>query len=200
MSMSPCRFCKWFACLLAGFAVFMGFLLTLQAGFGLERFGGHEHLPRITALQLLRSIGPATAGSAVLFALLIWAHPLPPPELAKQLTSGLKRALIAGVLGYPVAVLLGSISSLLAGWALFGVGPRSFAAAAWQIVAARDVADGLLTTSLDVGLIVFLAWRALPWLQRSGWSLPGKLVLAWTVSVIVRTMLGLAASLSSLSG
>lgn len=57
-------------------AIISGATVTAQAGFGLEKFDGLEYVPRVSALSVVRELGPGAATAAVLFALVTWAHPL----------------------------------------------------------------------------------------------------------------------------
>lgn len=185
-----CRFCRLYAISVVAFAALLGALTAAQLW--LEQLAGAPGGPFPLLTSALRSLAPAASGSALLLSLVIWSHGVSVAELQTDLRRILNRGLMVSLPGYAVSVLVaGGVSALALlsskhGYTLAGVG-------------ARDVLAGVLVTLIDTGLITFLAARFLPRLQQTGLSLPGKLVLALSVSVAMRATLGLLAA-SALSG
>jgi Permease MlaE len=192
----PCRFCRIYAIAVVALAAFVGVVTAFQYGLGLGKFGGHEYMMRVVLLSSLRSLGPGVAGSALLIAFVVWAHPLPVARLEAELPRFLKRgALISGP-GYLVAAAVSIALGLVVANLAFSV-PWSFAGRAFTVAAPRDVGLGLFATALDTALIVFLASRYLVRLQAGRSSLPMKLILAWTFGTGLRLTVGLLGSLLS---
>jgi hypothetical protein len=190
MNEDRCRFCKLYARSLAAIAVTLGVVLTVQFGFGLTKFGGNEYVWRVVFLSALRSTGPAASGTALLLALLLWAHPLAVTAISAQLPKILKRGLLISAPGAALAVLLILGTSLVTGMTLFDVPVAMFAASA-SVVGRIDAAAGLLSTLADALLVTLLAWRALIPLQQKGFSLPAKLAIALPVTFVLRSLVGL---------
>jgi ABC-type transporter Mla maintaining outer membrane lipid asymmetry permease subunit MlaE len=195
---NPCRFCRLYAASVVGFAVPMGAAIAAQFFVGLNKFGGEEYVPRALILSAVRGTGPAVSGSALLLALVLWAHPLPMAQVLAELRRVLLRGLLASLPGYLVAVVLASAAGFAVASAAFGqswgIFRLGFGSVGW-----RDFGAGLLSTALDAGLGVFLAWRYLARLQGGRMSLPAKLVVVVTVTVGLRATVGLILS-SLLSG
>lgn len=190
----PCRFCRIYALGVVALAALVGVATALQFGWGLGKFGGHEYMMRVVVLSSLRSLAPGVAGSALLIAFVVWAHPLPAARLEAELPRFLKRgALISGP-GYLVAAAVSVALGLVVANLAFSV-PWTFARHGFGVVEPRDVGLGLFATLLDSALILFLASRYLPRLQAGRASLPMKLILAWTFGTGLRLSVGLLGSL-----
>lgn len=190
----PCRFCRIYALGVLGFATFAGLAHAAQAGFALGKFSGNEYLMRIIVLGGVRSLAAAASGSALLVALVAWAHPLPLPELQPQLPRILQRGMLIAAPGYAVAVALMIGCGLVLSHWVFQV-PWSYAPRAIAIALPRDWLAGVLSALADSALIVLLAWRYLPRLQAGRSSLAMKLVIAWTFGTGLRMTVGLVVSM-----
>ncbi len=190
----PCRFCRIYAICVVAFAALVGAGTAFQFGLGLGKFGGHEYMMRVVVLSALRSLGPGVAGSALLIAFVVWAHPLPVAFLESELPRFLKRGALISGLGYVVAAAVSVALGLAVATLAFSV-PWSLAWGAFRVVEPRDVGLGLFATLLDSALILFLAWRYLPRLQAGRASLPMKLILAWTFGTGLRLTVGLLGSM-----
>jgi hypothetical protein len=190
----PCRFCRIYAIAVVALAAFVGVVTALQYGWGLGKLGGHEYMMRVVLLSSLRSLGPGVAGSALLIAFVVWAHPLPVARLEAELPRSLKRGVLVSGPGYLVAAAVSIALGFVVANLAFSV-PLSSAGRAFGFVEPRDVGLGLFATALDTALIVFLASRYLLRLQAGRSSLPMKLILAWTFGTGLRLTVGLLGSL-----
>ncbi|RYZ05085.1 MAG: hypothetical protein EOO73_20990 [Myxococcales bacterium] len=174
----PCRFCRLFAIAAPAIALVMGLWTSLQAL--LDPSAAQKgHLVWGT---LVRATAPAASGSAVLLALLLWAHPLRPAALQQDLPRILRRAALVALPGYLVAAGV----ALLAGLTL---GDRETFA-----LAPADFALGGAFAAVDSALLVALSWRFLPRLSHWPLSLPAKLSLALAVTVPLRATVALLAA------
>jgi hypothetical protein len=190
----PCRFCRIYAIGVLAFAALVGAGTAFQFGLGLGKFGGHEYMMRVVLLSALRSLGPGVAGSALLIAFVVWAHPLPPLRLEQELPRFIKRGALVSVPGYLVAAAVSILLGVLVANLAFAV-PWSLLGRGLNFVEARDLGHGLFATALDSGLILVLASRYLPRLQAGRSSLPMKLILAWTFGTGLRLTVGLLGSM-----
>lgn len=186
-----CRFCKLYAVALVAVAVLLGVLQTVQFSVGLGKLGGPEYVWRALLLSAVRSHAPAANGSALLLALLLWSHRLPPQALTLELPSKLKRGMLLSLVGYPAALLLLLLTSLPVARVLFGA-PLGAVSSALRSLGPGDWAMGYVSTLVDALVIVLVSWRALPALHGSKLSLPAKIGVAWAVLFVVRAMVGLA--------
>ena len=193
-SPDACRFCRLYAILVIAFAALVGAVMAAQTGFGLRKFGGYEYIPRVIVLSAARSLAPGVAGSALLVAFVVWAHPLSLEQLRAELPRLLRRALLVSAPGFAVAAVVIIAAGFLVCRAAFGV-PWAVGRSALSFVWLRDWGFGLLGALVDAGLIVFLAWRYLARLQAGRSSLPMKLVIAWTFGTGLRMSVGLLLSL-----
>jgi hypothetical protein len=182
----PCRFCRLYALSLPPIALLLGLLLTWQAAFLAEP--GRGLASGAVLVNLLRSLAPAASGSAVLIALVLWAHPLPPSSVHRELPAILKRVGFVCLPGFLLATLLSWAASWSLGMTLLELPARVFSAASLRRV---DVAFALLATLVDAAVIAFAAWRGLWRLQAARLSLPAKLALSWAVLFPVRAVVGL---------
>jgi hypothetical protein len=189
----PCRFCRIYALGLVAFAALIGagtmleFLLSVGDRYGARAFAG-----LVLVLNVVRSLAPAASGSALLLALVLWAHPLPPGQLQLDLRRILVRALVVSGPGY----LVGVIVAVAGGFAVassFGL-PWATLQPGFGAVGPADFGVGLLATLVDAALIVFLAWRYLDRLQAARMSLPAKLIVVVTVTVGLRATVALILS------
>jgi len=190
----PCRFCRIYALAVLAFAALVGVVMTLQTGFGLGKFGGHEYMMRIVTLSSLRSLAPGVAGSALMIAFVVWAHPLPVARLEAELPRFLKRGMQVSLPGYVVAAAVAIALGFLVCRFAYGV-PWSLAPKALATAGLADVGAGAFSTLLDAALLVFLASRYLPKLQASRASLPMKLILVWTFGTGLRLTVALLGSM-----
>ena len=189
-----CRFCRVYAVVVLALAVVAGAGTAVQFGLGLGKFGGHEYMMRVVLLSAVRSLAPGVAGSALMIAYVVWAHPLGAAALQSELPRFLKRGMLVSGPGYVVAAVVAIGVGFLTAHFGFGV-PWDLAKQSFAMLTRGDVAAGLMFTLLDAALIVFLASRYLPKLQASRQSLPMKLVLAWTFGTGLRLTVALLGSL-----
>lgn len=194
MKQDPCRFCRIYAIAVVGFAILVGAGTTLQYMLSIgERFGGRDYSSLVLVLSVVRSLAPAASGSALLLALVLWAHPLLPNQLQADLRRILTRALVVSGPGY----VIGGLVAIAAGFAVasgFGQ-PWAKLKHGFSVVGAADFGVGLLATLVDAALIVFLAWRYLARLQAGRMSLPAKLIVVVTFSVGLRVTVALLLSI-----
>jgi hypothetical protein len=194
MKQDPCRFCRLYAIAVVGFAVLVGAGTTLQYMLSVgERFGGRDYSSLVLVLSVVRSLAPAASGSALLLALVLWAHPLLPSQLQADLRRILTRAFVVSGPGY----VIGGVVAIAAGFAVasgFGQ-PWAKLKHGFSVVGAADFGVGLLATLVDAALIVFLAWRYLARLQAGRMSLPAKLIVVVTFSVGLRVTVALLVSI-----
>jgi hypothetical protein len=179
-----CRFCRLFAISVCAFAALLGGLATV--------FGG-DNAASLLVDSVVRSLSPAAVGSALLLALVMWAHPLPLAALAGELRRILRRALMLALPGYLVAALIAVVAGIVVVVAL-GRAPVSLQKS-FATLRGRDFGLGFVNTACDAGLIVFLAQRYLVRMQAGRMSLPAKLVMVLTVSVPLRATVALLLSL-----
>ena len=190
----PCRFCRIYAIAVAAFAAVIGALTTLQFVLSVgSKYGAGSYASSVLVLSVVRSLATAANGSALLLALVLWAHPLTAAQLAADLRRILTRALVVSGPGYVVA----GVVAVAAGFAVAGAlgQPWTQLKAGFAIATARDFGMGLLATLVDTALIVFLAWRYLARLQAGGTSLPAKLIVVVSFSVGLRATAGLLVSM-----
>ena len=190
----PCRFCRIYALAVVAFAVLLGvgtmlqFSLSAGSKLGLVDDGSH-----VLVLSVVRSSASAVSGSALLLALVLWAHPLTPAQLQADLRRILTRGLLVSGPGYAV----GGGIAIAAGLALArALGqPWTSLVRGLGVVRPADFAVGLLATLVDAALIGVLAWRYLARLQAAGMSLPAKLIVVLTFSVGLRVTVALLLSI-----
>lgn len=189
-----CKFCRVYAAVVLVLALVAGAGTALQFGLGLGKFGGHEYMMRVVLLSAVRSLGPGVAGSALMIAYVVWAHPLSAAGLQAELPQFLKRGMLVSGPGYAVAAVVASGVGFLTAHFGFAV-PWDLARQSFASATRGDVAAGLMFTLLDAGLVVFLAWRYLPKLQATRQSLPMKLVVAWSFGTGLRLTVALLGSM-----
>lgn len=194
MKTDPCRFCRLYALALPPIAVILGLLLTWQASLlaqpqllapGIYTEGGLA--PGGLLVSLLRSVAPAANGSAVLLALVLWAHPLPPATVQGELPAILKRVGFVCLPGFMLAALLSWAASWGLGVSWLGLQAHALSAAELD---RAHVGFALIATLVDAAVVAFAAWRGLARLQAARFSLPAKLVLALTALIPLRVVVG----------
>ena len=190
----PCRFCRIYAIAVVAFAALAGAVIAAQTGFGLGKFGGHEYIMRVVAISTARSLAPAIAGSALLLAFVVWAHPLPIQQLQTELPRFVKRGLLVTLPGYVVAATVALGVGALVSHLLFGL-PWAAGREGVGLLFASDGLMGAISALADSALICFLAWRYLPRLHAGRSNLPMKLVIAWTFGTGLRMTVGLLVSM-----
>lgn len=186
MKDDPCRFCRLYALSLVPIAALLGAMMTWQTSLllpGAARSGQSYMLVR-----LLHSVAPASSGSALMIALVLWVHPLTLPAMERELLRILKRAALVSIPGFVVAALVSWLVSRALGPSLLDIPATAFSA---QALRAWNIGFGALATLADAALVLFAAWRFLPRVQAMRLSLPGKLALSWTVLFPLRAFVGL---------
>src|SRR6187402_2514436 len=145
MKQDPCRFCRIYAVGLGAFAALIGTGTMLQFMLSVgDRYGARAFAAIVLVLNVVRSLAPAASGSALLLALVLWAHPLRSGELQLDLRRILVRALVVSGPGY----LVGVIVAVAAGFAVasgFGL-PWATLQLGFGAVGPADVGVGLLAT------------------------------------------------------
>jgi hypothetical protein len=192
MKHDRCRFCRLYAFALVPIAVLLGALLTWQTAFVL---GHSEPLLPTRPLEasemwvrLLHAVAPASSGSALMIALVLWAHPLAAPAVTLELPHVLKRAALVSIPGFVVAFGVSWAVSYALGVGVLDIPALAFSSSGLR---AGNVGFGVVATVFDAALVLFAAWRFVPRLQAMRLSLPAKLVLSWTVLFPLRALLGL---------
>jgi hypothetical protein len=138
----------------------------------------------------LRSAAPMASGSALLLALVLWAHPLQPDALRAEINAGSKRALALVAPGYGLSASVGLAVCFAVAKALGGQTFTGFRNGLSQLAWA-DLAVGLTATLFDTALILWLARRYGARLQSFPMSLPAKLIVVVTVTVPLRATVAL---------
>jgi hypothetical protein len=194
MKTDPCRFCRLYALALAPIAALLALLLCWQismiGAFDAVGVGRPpQRVPTGDALaSVLRSVAPATTGSALLIALVAWAHPLSDGAFKTDLAWVLKRGAVVTPAGYLAAALVGGVVARLLGASLFGIPAHAYAIDA-QVP--RELAWGLIASGIDAAIVSFVAWRFLGILRGMRLSLAGKLVVACSAVLPFRAVVGL---------
>jgi hypothetical protein len=195
MRPDSCLFCRVFAAAAALFAVLVGAATAAQLGLSLgSGVDAHARLMPAVLSGVVRSLAPASTGSALLLAFVIWANPLPPARVEAELRAVQKRAALVLLPGYLGSVLLAFGAALVVAHLAFGV-PWSAAPSVLAETRAKDWSIGGVGLAIDALLIVVLAQRYLARLQAGRASLPMKLVLAWTFGTGMRLCAAVVASL-----
>ena len=188
----PCRFCRIYALAVVGFAALIGAAATAQfmltSGPGLR-----NHASQFVFHETLRTLAPAANGSALLLALVLWAHPLAVNQLQQDQRRILKRAAAVALPGYLVSALTGIIAGLTGLLGPFRQN-HGIVGSGWGIVTWRHFGSGVTTTVGDTLLILFLAHRYGVRLQAARLSLPAKLIVVVTVTVGLRATVALVLS------
>lgn len=192
MNEDPCRFCRLYALSLTPIALLLGALLTAQTAFvlaGSALLSAPRPLgPSEVLVSLLHAVAPATNGSALMIALVLWVHPLAGSAAALELPRVLKRAALLSIPGFGVAALLSWAASSALGIVVLDIPAHAFSVSALR---AWNVGFGVVATLLDAALVLLAAWRFLPRLHAARLSLPAELVVSWTVLFPLRAFLGL---------
>jgi phospholipid/cholesterol/gamma-HCH transport system permease protein len=168
----------------AAFGIGIGCVEAIQFGFGLQRFGGLEYVPRVVVLSLVRADGPAIALSAVCYAALFVFHRSRadvPAAAAARARTGLFVA--GGVLVVsPLATVLGTMASALTLAAVYGHGVAAFAASVRETLLWSDVVAGIVLTAAYAAAAGLFVPRLAPRLGRAKLHFALKLVI---VSVVL---------------
>ena len=183
------RIGKLYALLVVAFGAAAGLLTGLPLGWSAPGAGVLQSV----VVGVLRSYGAGVTGSALLTAFVVWAHPLDPAELARELPQAMRRGLLLTLPAYLAAVVVASVA-LIGALTPLGV-PWQFVQGALRAVGTADVAVGALAALLDAGLVTFLARRYLARLHAGQGSLPAQLAFAWAFGVGLRLSLGLVLSI-----
>lgn len=185
-SADRCRFCRLYAVSVIAFASLIGVVTTVQFALAARE----KHVSQFLFRDTLHTLAPAASGSALLLALVLWAHPLSLRDLQSDQPRILRRAAAVALPGYMVAALTAAVASAMVLLGVFG----QAAAFAPSVVTWRDFGAGGIATVTDTLLILFLAHRYLGRLQAGGMSLPAKLIIVVTVTVGLRASVGLVVS------
>lgn len=176
-------FGRWFAVCIAACATLIGGWTSLQ--FSLEPGAARSVEPLWRSLVCTSA--PAASGTALAFALVLWASRRRPAELSAELGRALIRGAAVALPGY----LAAAASSLVVGAAVVSL---SRGTSGSPTVALPWLGVGVVATAVDSGLVLGLAFRFLPRLHGSGLSLPGALSVVLAVTVPVRATAGLVVS------
>jgi hypothetical protein len=188
----PCRFCRIYALAVVAFAALIGAAATAQFMFT-SGPGLRNQASQFVFHDTLRTLAPAANGSALLLALVLWAHPLAVSHLQQDQRRISKRAAVVALPGYIVSAFTGIIVGLAVLWGPFGQN-GGIVGAGWRIVTWRDFGSGVTSTFGDTLLIIFLAHRYGVRLQTAGLSLAAKLIVVVTVTVGLRATVALILS------
>jgi hypothetical protein len=184
----------------AAFGVCVGCVEAVQFGFGLQRFGGLEYVPRVVVLSMVRANGPAIALSAACYAALFVFHRsrADVPAAARARTG----LFVAGavLLVSPLATVLGTIGSAFALAAVYGQSVAEFGASAKETLLWSDVRAGIVLTAAYAAAAGIFVPRLAPKLGRAGFHFALKLAAvsvvlfaAHLIEAVIRTwLLGLA--------
>jgi hypothetical protein len=188
----PCRFCRLYAICTLAFAAFIGSLTAvlhvLSSGPNLRNYAS-----QYLAHGVMRSSAPAASGSALLLALVLWAHPLSVSKLQADRRRILWRALAASLPAYLLAAAVAILAGLVALLGIFGQS-TSVIGFGLGIVTGWDFWYGVQHVAVDTLLIVFLAHRYLVRLQAGRMGLPQKLIAVVAVTVGLRATAALILS------
>jgi phospholipid/cholesterol/gamma-HCH transport system permease protein len=159
-------------------ALATGSVMALQFGFGLARFGGKLYVPKISALTILREMGPVFTsllvagriGSGI-------ASEVASMKVSQQIdairalgTSPVKRIviprLIASLIALPVLTLfadfIGLFGAMLIGMTELGINPEYFYAKIIETLWIEDLLTGLAKTTVFAFFIAITAcWKGL---------------------------------------
>lgn len=192
MKTDSCRFCRIYAIAVVAFAVLIGAVTTLQF-MGTAGPGLRNHASQFVFRDALRTLAPAASGSALLLALVLWAHPLAAHAVQEDRRRILRRAAAVALPGYLVAALTTITVGLSLLLGAFGQ-KSTIIGFGSGILSWRDFWTGGTTTVGDTLLILFLAQRYGVRLQAGALSLPAKLIIVVTVTVGLRVTVALILS------
>lgn len=188
---TPIKFWRALAVCVPLFAVLGGVAITLNAAPALVKFGPQKLVPQYAALSIVRVTAAGIAVSAVVVALVAWAHGTQVVELRRRLRGMLGPALAGCVGALPVAGLLALFSSFAVMTIAYGMSWDAFQSAATEILRPADLIAAFGTLALNTLILGGLAWGALPLLARSLWPLWVKLVIAWIGMIAFKVVLSL---------
>jgi ABC-type transporter Mla maintaining outer membrane lipid asymmetry permease subunit MlaE len=165
----------------------------MQAGFGLQKFGGAQYLPRVVALGIVREIGAGTAASAAVLALVNWAHHHRPTHLRRFCRPTLLRGLLGVAIAFPLTTTLALASSFGVGLTAYGIEWTAFSSGAASTLSSSDFAVGFAEAVVSGLVLMPLVSFLLPTITRLPWNLPLKLVATWSglfaIGVLFRVVL-----------
>lgn len=194
------RYWRVFATWAAVLATINGVTVTVQAGFGLEKFGGLEYVPCVSAISVVRELGPGAATAAILFALVTWSHPLSLHDIRSQLPPTILRALLLALLSLPGALGVAVTASFLTGWAVFDISWSPFCTAATKTLVLDDLVAALTSFGANAIVVGAMAWATLPRLAQVKWSLFRKIASAWVALLALRLLFsGLEAAVGAVA-
>lgn len=174
-------FCGW----VVASSIASGVAGALEAGFGLQKFGGLEYVPRILALETLRVTAPRLAAISACFASVAWAHRRGPGASAGTWRFRLWLPFAFVPIATPLAMVVALVASGGAMRVVFGLSSATFGAALLETASAADVAHGLLTAALHAVVLGALAAGAGTVLSRAKPRLGWKLVIVWTAAALI---------------
>ncbi len=153
-------------------ALSTGMVITLQFGFGLEKFGGKLYVPKIVALSIIRELGPVF--TSLMIAGRVGAgiaSEVGSMKVTQQLdairalgTSEIKRIVVPRILALIITLPLltafantfGILSGVVVGSSELGLDPTFFIAKVLQTVQIGDYVVGIAKTfffALFIGLV-----------------------------------------------
>jgi len=155
-----------------------GSVMTLQFGYGLERFGGTLYVPKIVSLSILREMGPVF--TSLLVAGRIgsgMASEIASMKVTQQIdairalgTSPIKRIVIPRLLACMIALPLLTIfadfisifGAMMIGMTELGISPEYFIAKTLETAVIADLLTGLAKTAVFAFFIAMTAcWKGL---------------------------------------
>lgn len=185
MTHDPCRFCKYYAYSVLGFAVLMSAWTALP--FLVSASSPSSEAQRLLGAGLIQSIAPAASGTGLVLALVLWAGKVSVAELGRDLPLILRRGTLVALPGFLVAAV---VALLVAAALLSG---RVGGIAAFDLRPGAAL-HGALATVLDTALVLLLAWRFLGRLRQGMPNLAAMLVVVVTVTVPLRVTVALLAT------
>jgi len=143
-------------------SVFIGMVMTIQFGFGLQRFGGIEYIPRVIVLSFLRELGPtltaiivggrigsgmaAEVGAMNVTEQVDAIRALGADPAKKLVLPRVAAAMIVMPLLSIFADALGSFGAMMICSFEYGIRPRLFMESALEAVLLSDLFSGLAKT------------------------------------------------------
>jgi|SRR6185369_11490727 len=174
----------------SAFSILLGVVVTVQYSFGLAKFGGLEYAPRVLAFGVVRVLGGGTSVAAMLYALLVWTHPLNADSIRTQLLRAAPATVGLVLLTAPFTTALAVLSGDLTSNWVYGV--------SWALifesrsaVTGSDFAAATLTLGENLVVASVFSWFLLPLMRRRSWSLLRKLGTTCAILFVARLISGL---------